>query len=284
MIEFKNVTKNYGKTTALRDFSFKIDQPGIYCLLGRNGAGKTTLLKTLAGYITATTGEVIVKEKPVSMLSMPDEVCFVEPDASQFNIRLKELLKAAATINPLFDYSFASELAERFELDTQKKYKYLSFGMKAMANSIIALASNKEILLFDEPVLGFDPIMCKTFYDLLMESCAEKPKIVIVSTHIIDEIEKIAGQLIIIERGRPILFCDMNEIDEKAYCVTGSAGKVKAATEGLKIISETKEGIYLSRYIFDRRIDGDSNISVTSLGLGDFFVRLVGNETGGNKK
>jgi ABC-2 type transport system ATP-binding protein len=236
------------------------------------------MLKLLAGHIAATDGRVAVNGKWVSLLAMPEEVHYVESGAAQFNMRLKDLFKAAAGINPLFDLSFATELASRFHLDESKRYKQLSFGMKAMVNTLIALSSGKEILLLDEPVLGFDPVMRKTFYELLQQSCAEKPKTVIVSTHIIDEIERVAERLIIIDKGRLVLFCGMDEIDDKAYCVTGLAEFVKDATDELRIIGETKAGGFLSRYVYDRRIPGSDKYSVTALGLNDFFVGLVGDE------
>jgi ABC-2 type transport system ATP-binding protein len=280
MIEFKNVTKDYGKSIALDDFSVKLTQRGIYCLLGRNGAGKTTFMKALAGHIPVTQGKVIVDGKVVSGLSMPNNVHFVESGAAQFNIRLIDLFNYAADINPQFDLAFAQDLARRFKLDRNKKFRRLSFGMKAMVNTLIALASGRDILLLDEPVLGFDPIMRKAFYEMLGESNTEKPKYVIVSTHIIDEIEKTAEKLIIIDKGRPILFSEMSEIDELAYSVTGPAEFVKQATEGLRVINELKAGGFLTRYVYDKRIQGNENISIAALGLTDFFVGLVGDEEG----
>lgn len=280
MIEFKQVSKDYGRTLALHDFSLAIEQPGIYCLLGRNGAGKTTMLKTLAGHIAATDGTVTVNGKQVSTLAMPQEVHFVESTASQFNVKLKELFRTAAMINEGFDAAFALKLAQRFQLDLGKRYKQLSFGMKAMVNTLIALASGREILLLDEPVLGFDPVMRKAFYDMLQESNAEKPQTVIVSTHIIDEIAKVAEHLIIIDQGRLLLFCGMAEIDEKAYSVTGPAENVKTATEGLKVLSETTAGGFLSRYIYDRRIPASDAYALATLSLQDFFIGLVGEERG----
>jgi ABC-2 type transport system ATP-binding protein len=278
MIEFLNVTKRYGKTIALNDFSIKIDRPGIYCLLGRNGAGKTTLLKLLSGHIAVSEGLVAVNGRAVAPLSMPDEAHFVETGSAQFNMRLVALFKAAANVNPSFDLATATELAGRFKLDRAKRYKQLSFGMRAMVNTIVAMASGKEILLLDEPVLGFDPVMRRVFYDLLRESCEGTSKTVIVSTHIIDEIEKTAERLIIIDKGRLTLFCDMAELDEKAYCVTGLAESVTAATEGLNVIAETKAGGFISRYVYDRRIEASGEYSLSSLELTDFFVRLVDDE------
>lgn len=278
MIEFKNVTKNYARTTALNNFSIKINKPGIYCLLGRNGAGKTTMLKTLAGHIVASSGTVLVNNSQVSTFAMPAGVHYIESDASQFNIKLDDLFRAAADINPLFDVRFALEIAERFQLDRKKRYKQLSFGMKAMVNTLIAMSSGREILLLDEPVLGFDPVMRRIFYDMLQESNAVKPKTIIVSTHIIDEISKVAEQLIIIDSGKLVLFCDINEIDEKAYCVTGTAENVKMATKGLRVLSEMKAGGFLSQYIYDLRINESDKYSITALGLQDFFISLVGGD------
>ena len=278
MITFNDVTKRYGKTTALDSFSLTVDEPGIYCLLGRNGAGKTTLMKLIAGYIGATDGEVSVNGARVGTLNMPDAVHFVESGAVQFNARLSTLFDYAADINPAFDMDFALIMAKRFNLDLQKRYKHLSFGMKVMASTLISISSGKEILLLDEPVLGFDPVMRRTFYELLQESFCEKPKTVIVSTHIIDEIEKVAQQLIIIDKGRLALNCSIQEIDENAYSVTGPAEFVKAATDGLRIIGETAAGTFLSRYIYDRRIEPSDKYSISVLGLQDFFIGLVGGE------
>jgi ABC-2 type transport system ATP-binding protein len=153
--------------------------------------------------------------------------------------------------------------------------------MKTMTNTLISVSSGKDILLLDEPVLGFDPIMRKTFYDLLQECCAEKPRIVIVSTHIIDEIAKIAERLIIIDEGRLVLFCDMAEIGERAYLVVGPAEHVTAATEGLRVIGETTAGGFLSRSVYDLRIPDNDKYNVSTLSLQDFFVGLVGDEMEG---
>jgi ABC-2 type transport system ATP-binding protein len=278
MIVFEKVAKRYGKTTALDNLYLTVSEPGIHCLLGRNGAGTTTLMKLAAGHIGATDGAVSVYGVPVSTFAMPESVHFIESGAAQFNVKLEALFGYAARVNPDMDMDFALRMAGKFNLDVRKRYKQLSLGMKVMASTLIALSSGKGIILLDEPVLGFDPIMRKTFYDLLQSSCEEKEKIVIVSTHIIDEIEKVAQQLIILDGGKIKLSCPMYEIDEKAYSVTGTAENVKAATEGLRIIGESSMGGFLSRHIFDRRIEASDKYAVASLGLQDFFVGLVGDE------
>lgn len=278
MIEWKQATKTYGKVIALDDFTLTVEHPGIYCLLGRNGAGKTTLLKSLAGHLDLTSGTITVGEKKVDALHMPEGVHFIESTAPQFNMPLQALLQAAAELNTSFDLRFARILAERFELDLSKRYNAFSFGMKVMIHTLLGMASGKDILLLDEPVLGFDPVMRRTFYDLLQESCAQKPKIVIVSTHLADEMTRVAERLIILHKGRLTLYADMDEIGEKAYMVTGLAEHVQQATQGLRTLGEQQAGGFLSRYIYDRRIGATDKYSVSTLGLQDFFIGLVGDE------
>ena len=279
MISLSHATKRYGTHAALNDLTLTIDAPGIYCLLGRNGAGKTTLLKTIAGHHGLTSGKVTVDGMNVGPLSMPEQVHFVATDASQFNTSLTRLFAAAALVNPEFDQAFALEVAGRFNLDVTKRYRSLSFGMKAMANTIIALCSGRSVILLDEPVLGFDPVMRARFYDLLLELVAQKPRIVLVSTHIIDEISAAAEQIIIIDQGQLVLFTDINTIDEQAYTVTGPGDQVIEATRGLNVIAEKVMGGYMSRSIFDRRLEATGSLSVSSLSLQDFFVALATSST-----
>ncbi len=275
MIQLTDVSKYYGQTRALDGLSLSLQQPDIYCLLGRNGAGKTTLLKLIAGHIDASAGDIRVNGQNVNMLHMPDDVHFIESNASQFNMKLRALFHAAAQLGDS-DYKFALALAAKFKLDLNKRYRQLSFGMKVMVNTILGMASTKEVLILDEPVLGFDAVMRKNFYNLLLECCQTRPKTVIISTHLIDEMTTVAGQLVIIDAGRLLLHSRMDEIEEKAYSVTGMGEQVEAAVAGLNVIGETRAGGFVSKFVFDRRIEGSAQVSVANLGLQDFFVSLVG--------
>ena len=201
MIELKKVTKQYGQATVLKNITLSVDEPGIYCLLGRKGAGKTTLLKSIAWYQNITNGSIQVDGKPITTATLDTGVSYIENFARHFNLPVRKLIKIAAEVNPDFDYDFASEMMERFELDGKKKFKQLSLGMKTMVSTMICLASKKEVILLDEPVLGFDAIMRVEFYDMLAESFQKHPRIIIVSTHIIEEIAKTIHKLIMIDKG-----------------------------------------------------------------------------------
>ena len=166
MIELKNVTKQYGQLSVLHKIDLTVDEPGIYCLLGRNGAGKTTFLKSAAGYQNVTSGQISVEGKPVSTAALDTGVSYIENFAKHFNLPVGKLLRIASEVNADFDHSFAEEMMERFELDRKKKFNQLSLGMKTMVSTIVCLSSNRPVVLLDEPVLGFDAIMRVEFHSV----------------------------------------------------------------------------------------------------------------------
>ncbi|MGE6539372.1 ATP-binding cassette domain-containing protein [Bacillus luti] len=278
MINLSNVTKDYGKNEGLRNFSVTLDSPGIYCLLGKNGAGKTTFLKLIAGHHNASAGEVRVEGNLVNMMRMPEQVYFVPSDAEHFNMRIRDLFKTAKELHSQFDLNFAIEIAEKFKLDLNKKYEQTSFGMKVMVNTILGMASNKAVIILDEPVLGFDAITRNSFYDLLQVCNEQKPKIIIVSTHLIDEISRVAEKLLIIDKGELKLYADTTDIDEMAYSVTGPVDIVEQVTKGLNIIGKKNVGGFVSQYIFDQPIEDTDTVMISPLGLQDFFISLVEEE------
>ena len=205
MIELKQVTKQYGQATVLKNITLSIEDPGIYCLLGRNGAGKTTLLKSIAGYQNITSGSIQVDGKAITTSTLDTGVSYIENFAKHFNLPVQKLLRIASEVNPNYDYDFAAEMMDRFELEGKKKFHHLSLGMKTMVSTIICLASSKNVILLDEPVLGFDALMRVEFYDMLTESFRKHPRIILVSTHIIEDVQSVCDQIVVIHHGT-ILF------------------------------------------------------------------------------
>lgn len=280
MIELKQVTKQYGQATVLKNITLTVDEPGIYCLLGRNGAGKTTLLKSIAGYQNITSGTIQVDGKPITTSTLDTGVSYIENFAKHFNLPVRKLLRIASEVNPNYDYDFASEMMERFELDGKKKFNHLSLGMKTMVSTIICLASNKEVILLDEPVLGFDAIMRVEFYDMLTESFQKHPRIIIVSTHIIEEIAKTIQKLIIIDKGSVRFFDTLQSVETKAFSVSGLQKAVEAATRGLHVIGQDTVGGLVTSYIFDNPPEQAASLEIHPLSLQDFFIQMVGHKGG----
>ena len=280
MIELKQVTKQYGQATVLKNITLTVDEPGIYCLLGRNGAGKTTLLKSIAGYQNITSGTIQVDGKPITTSTLDTGVSYIENFAKHFNLPVRKLLRIASEVNPNYDYDFASEMMERFELDGKKKFNHLSLGMKTMVSTIICLASNKEVILLDEPVLGFDAIMRVEFYDMLTESFQKHPRIIIVSTHIIEEIAKTIQKLIIIDKGSVRFFDTLQSVETKAFRISGLQKDVEAATRGLHVIGQDTVGGLVTSYIFDNPPEQAASLEIHPLSLQDFFIQMVGHKGG----
>lgn len=280
MIELKQVTKQYGQAAVLKNITLSIDEPGIYCLLGRNGAGKTTLLKSIAGYQNVTSGTIQVDNKLITTSTLDTGVSYIENFAKHFNLPVRKLLQIASEVNPNYDYDFASEMMERFELDGKKKFNHLSLGMKTMVSTIICLASNKSVVLLDEPVLGFDAIMRVEFYDMLTESFRKHPRIIIVSTHIIEEIAKTIQKLIIIDKGSVLFFDTLQSVETKAFSISGLQKDVEAATKNMNVIGQDTVGGLVTTYIFDNPPEQTASLEIHPLSLQDFFIQMVGHKGG----
>lgn len=276
MIDFMNVSKNYGKTQAISNMTINLTEPKIYCLLGRNGAGKTTFMNLIAGNIAASEGEVSVNGQKVTTLNMPEDVRYIEAAKTQFNMKISALLDLAKGLDPAFDMDFAENMVEKFKLNKKKKYNSLSFGMKTMVTTIISLASNDDVIMLDEPVLGFDAIMRAQFYELLNLSFQQHPRVIIVSTHIIDEISNVAEKILIIDEGKILLYEGINSVLEKAYKITGVGSTVEEASKGLNVFAKEQIGKYTVAYVFDKRIASTDEIEIQDMTLNDLFVKMVG--------
>ena len=280
MIELKQVTKLYERATVLKDITLSINEQGVYCLLGRNGAGKTTLLKSIAGYQNITDGTIQVNGRTITTSTLDTGVSYIENFAKYFNLSVRKLLQIASKVNSNYDFDFAWEMMERFELDGKKKFNHLSLGMKTMVSTIICLASNKEVVLLDEPVLGFDAIMRVEFYSMLTESFKKHPRIIIVSTHIIEEIAKTIQKLIIIDKGSVRFFDTLQSVEAKAFSVSGLQKDVENATRNLNIIGKDTVGALITSYIFDNSQKQTDSLKINPLSLQDFFIQMVGHKGG----
>lgn len=280
MVEIDGIAKCYGKTKVFQNLSLKIEEPGIYCLLGRNGAGKTTLMKAIAGYLDVSEGSISIDGKRISKASMTTDVSYIENYAKHFNLPIGRLLKIAANVNEKYDEEAAKRMLERFELDSRKKYNQLSLEMKSMVSTIISLASCRSVILLDEPVLGFDVIMREEFYNMLEESFRDYPRTIITSTHIIEEIAKAVNGLIVLDEGRIKFFDTLQSVESKAYSVSGLRKDVEEATAGLRKIGEQDVGGLLSAYIFDNPPSPSEKLEIRKLSLQEFFIQLVRHKGG----
>jgi ABC-2 type transport system ATP-binding protein len=207
---------------------------------------------------------------------MPENLAFIESGVKQFNVKVSKLIDMAAALQDDFDHEFAIKMVKKFELNPNKKFKQLSFGMKTMLTTIITLSNNSGVILLDEPTLGFDAIMRDQFNTLLLESYQNHPRIIIVSTHLIDEIAKVIQRLIIIDQGKLLMESGIDEIDEKAYTLSGAVSAIEPLLPNLNCIGKTTAGSVMAAHIYGERIDPPEGVHIDRISLQDFFINLVG--------
>jgi ABC-2 type transport system ATP-binding protein len=282
-IEVKHVSKNFGKTKALNDVSLKLTPGKIYGLLGRNGAGKSTLLNIITNKLFADGGEVLIDGEPAQENDNAQGKVYHMTDKNLHpqEMRVKEGLKWARVFYPEFDQSYANSLIQKFSLDTRKRIKALSTGYQSIFKLILTLASGAPILLFDEPVLGLDANFRELFYRELIAYCSQKPKTVVISTHLIDEVANVLEEVVIIKNGSVILTQPVEEVLQLAYTVSGEAARVAQYTQGKNVIRRETIGKYEAATIYQQRAGADENavkglgLEITPARLQELFISLT---------
>ncbi|MDU7536793.1 MAG: lantibiotic protection ABC transporter ATP-binding protein, partial [Peptostreptococcaceae bacterium] len=198
MIQTKNLNKSYKKQEVNKDISLLVPKNSIYGLLGPNGAGKSTLLKMLTGMINPTSGEIIYKEKPWSRNDLLEIGSLIEQSPIYENLTARENLKVRTLLYNLPD-SRIEDVLEIVNLTNtgNKKAGKFSMGMKQRLGIAIALLNNPKLLILDEPTNGLDPIGIGDLRELI-KSFPKKGITVIISSHILSEVEQIADYIGII--------------------------------------------------------------------------------------
>ena len=202
ILETKNLTKTFGKQKAVDNISLKIKENSIYGLLGPNGAGKSTTLKMITGMIHKTSGEIFFEGHLWSRDDLSDIGALIEMPALYENLSARENLKVRTLLLGLPD-SRIDEVLEIVSLkDTgKKKSGQFSLGMKQRLGIAIALLNNPKLLILDEPTNGLDPLGIQELRDLI-RSLPEKGITVILSSHILAEVEQTADHIGIINNGK----------------------------------------------------------------------------------
>ena len=215
-IEFQHVTKRFGAVTAVEDVSVTFGGDKIYGLLGNNGAGKSPLLNILSGRVCPDGGTVTVDGSPVTGDEALGKLFLVgEQNLYPDDMRVKRAFDAASLFYPGFDRAKAEALAEQFGLSLKQKINNLSTGYGSIFRLILGLCVNTPYVLFDEPVLGLDAQHRDLFYRLLLESYAEEPRTIVISTHLIADVEKVLDEVIFINQGQVMLQSSVDQIREE---------------------------------------------------------------------
>ena len=218
ILETRGLTKNYGKKHALDNVSIHVDRGDIYGLVGRNGAGKTTLMKIAGGLANATSGNVSIFGKDISelgKLSLQRGLLIEDPGYYPECTGLENLrLKCIA--NGIKDKDEPEVLLEMVGLKdaAKKRVKKYSFGMKQRLGIALAFVGDPKLLILDEPINGFDPEGIRSMRELILKKKAEGTTFII-SSHILDELSKIATKYGFIDEGKLIEENTVEALQEK---------------------------------------------------------------------
>lgn len=289
VIECFNLTKTYKDVNALHNFSLSLEENKIIGLIGRNGAGKTTFLKTCTGNIIPTLGEIrIFNEKVFDNLNVLSNIIFVDEEVQyDTSMILKDILALARIYYKNWDNAMANRLIDFFCLNVKKKYKKLSRGMKTQFNIIMGICSRMPLTLFDEPTLGLDAAFRKSFYNILLKDYLNYPRTIIISSHLLSEIEAILEEIVLIKDGELIFIKPIEEVQNYGVYVTGKHETVKAFSKDKKILSRQLLGNSLSVGIENNMTDNEmeflknNNIEVSKMNAQDVCINLTANEKDG---
>ena len=277
VISAKNLSKKYGKQTAIDGIDFEIPAGRIVGLIGPNGSGKTTTLKAALGLIPFD-GELRVMglDPRTQRDALMQDVCFIADVAILPRwLRVRDAIDFVAGIHPRFDRARAERYIANTRLTPSMKVKQMSKGMIVQLHLALVMAIDAKLLVLDEPTLGLDILYRKQFYQNLLEDYFDENKTIVITTHQVEEVEHILTDLMFIRDGRIVLAASMDEVGERYIEVMVPADKVNAANALQPIDQRTVFGKSVMLF------DGVSRAQLSALGetrnpsVADLFVATM---------
>ncbi|MGN8247024.1 ATP-binding cassette domain-containing protein [Cellulomonas soli] len=240
----RGLTVRYGSTTALQDVDLDIRAGTLTGLLGRNGSGKTTLLSVAAAFRRPSGGQVLVDgEDPWENERIAPHVHLVRESGDVLvSERLSATISMVADARPDFSHELAGTLLDRFELDVRRRPDKLSRGKRSAFGIVLGLASRARLTLLDEVHLGLDAPSRYAFYDALVADYVEHPRTIVLSSHLISEIDRLLEDVVVLDHGRVLLSEDAERLRSHGLSVTGPVDAVEAFVVGRTVLGRQRLG------------------------------------------
>jgi ABC-2 type transport system ATP-binding protein len=238
-ISTQGLGKRYGSKWALQDCTIEVPEGSVTALVGPNGAGKTTLLQLAVGLTRPSAGDVTVlglSPRDPALLARVGFVGQEHPLHRGFTVA--ETLKLGRKLNPGWDDALAHERLQRLDLPLDRTVGRLSGGQRAQVALTVAVAKRPELLLLDEPVASLDPLARREFLNSLMEAVSETGLTVILSSHIVAELERVCDHLVILAQARAELAGPIDEIVAGHRLLTGPRTEATAVARMHDVIRE----------------------------------------------
>ena len=239
VIETSGLGRRYGRTWALRGCTLAIPAGRVVALVGPNGAGKTTLLNLAVGLTTPSTGDIRILGGliPGSEEAL-GRIGFVAQDTPLYsNLTVEETLRLVASLSGYFDFGDARARLAALDVPLRRRVGQLSGGQHAQVALAVALARRPELLILDEPVARLDPLARHEFMAALMAAVAEDGISVLLSSHVVAELERVCDYLVLLAASRVQVIGDVDDLLASHRLLSGPAGETDALAASIPVVS-----------------------------------------------
>ena len=269
--------KKYTQRWALQNCNLNVPAGRVVGLVGPNGAGKSTLLNLATGMLTPTAGTIeVCGGRPAADVTQLTRVGFVAQDAPVYTgLRVRDHLDLGRHLNPAWNDEIAQERIKRIGLDPKQRAGKLSGGQRAQLALTLGIAKQPELLILDEPVAALDPLARREFMQSLMESVAEQEMSVILSSHLVSDVERTCDYLIVLVDSRVQVAGDMEELLAQHYRLVGPRRDTSTVPADQQIISESHTDKQTTLLIRTESAVLDPSWTVTQLGLEDVVLAYM---------
>ncbi|KHF41696.1 ATP-binding cassette domain-containing protein [Halalkalibacter okhensis] len=282
-VNMTNVSLKYKEFEALKNVSFSLEIGKTYGLIGRNGAGKTTLLSLLASFREPSSGTLEIGGKdPFDNKDIMPHINFIyEIDYSDEYEPVKSFFEFQERYRPNFDREYAEKLAARFKLPLDKPIKKLSSGMQSALNVTLGLASRSQITIFDEAYRGMDAPTRELFYKEVLDEQARNPRIMVLSTHLVSEMDYLFDHVLILDQGTLVINEPYDEIISRGVAITGESTEVDSFVKYKNQLSTQQLGNTKSVMIYGELSEKDHQLAerlgleIGPVSLQELFIHLT---------
>ena len=214
LLEINNLNKSFDNKEILKDINLSIQHGKIIGLLGKNGVGKTTLIKIINDLLTPTSGEILIKGQKIGVETK--KIISYLPERTYLNKQMKvsEVISYFEDFYDNFDSKKAKKLLNDLDLDINQKLTKMSKGMQEKVQLVLVMSRSADLYVLDEPLGGVDPATRDYILDTILSNFNENAS-VIISTHLISDIEKILDEVIFIDKGQIVLQSDADKLRNK---------------------------------------------------------------------
>ena len=214
LLEINNLNKSFDNKEILKDINLSIQSGKIIGLLGKNGVGKTTLIKLINDLLTPTSGQILIKGQKIGVETK--KVISYLPERTYLNKQMKvsEVISYFEDFYENFDSKKAKKLLKDLDLDINQKLTKMSKGMQEKVQLVLVMSRSADLYILDEPLGGVDPATRDYILDTILSNFNENASVVI-STHLISDIEKILDEVIFIDKGQIVLQSDADKLRNK---------------------------------------------------------------------